>query len=174
MKSICLPAHLTAFYLVEGPPFTDRTYVYITFTLCLGKASVLFLWSLRLLSLVDISLAAEEAGKGAWLPLDLASAAYSSAPNRGLAPQKRERGELAASLCFAYFDCLKDGKGQMLLFLVISIYVYLTFSMNDLFYIDKKISFVARHVMIFPAAFALSASSPPGSRFLASERELII
>lgn len=45
----------------------------------------------------------------------------------------------------------------MLLFLVISIYAYLTFSTNDVFYIDKRILFVARHLMVFPAAFAFSA-----------------
>lgn len=62
----------------------------------------------------------------------------------------------------------------MLFFLVISIYAYLTFSLNDLFYIDKRILFVARHMMIFPAAFALSAWNPLGSRFLASKKELTI
>lgn len=55
----------------------------------------------------------------------------------------------------------------MLFFLVISIYAYLTFSRNDLFYIDKRILFVARHVMIFAAVIAWN---PLGSEFLASER----
>lgn len=107
--------------------------------------SVLFIHSLRLLHLFNISLAAKESGKAVCLPLDFVSLAYSSAPNRDLAPQIKERGQLAKSLCFAFFDCLKGGKGLMLFFLVISIYAYLTFSRNDLFYIDKRILFVARH-----------------------------
>lgn len=120
-----------------------------------GLQSVLLIHSLRLLHLVNISLAAKESGKAVWLPWDFVSLACSSAPSRDLTPQIRG-GELAESLWFAFLDCLKGGKGLML-FLVISIYAYLTFSMNDLFYIGKRILFVARHMMIFPAAFALSA-----------------
>lgn len=99
--------------------------------------SVPFIHSLRLLHLVNISLAAKESGKAVWLPPDFVSLACSSAPNRDLAPQVKERGELAESLSFAFLDCLQGGKGLMLLFLVISIYAYLTFSINDFFLLQK-------------------------------------
>lgn len=126
----------------------------------MGKASVLFIHSLELHHHYNISLAAKESGKTVWLPLEFMSLSYSSA-NRDLAPQMKGGRELveelAESLYLAFFDCLKGGKGLMLLFLVIGVYAYLTFSMNDLFCIDKRIVFVARHMMIFHVAFALSA-----------------
>lgn len=79
--------------------------MYITFIFCLERLqSVLFICSLRLLHLVNISLAAKESGKAVWLPLDCVSVAYSSAPKRDLAPQIREKGELAESLWFAFLD----------------------------------------------------------------------
>lgn len=74
--------------------------------------SVLFIHSLRLLHLVNISLAAKESGTTAWLPSDCVSVAYSSAPNRDLAPQIRETGELAESLWFAFLDCQKKRWGR--------------------------------------------------------------
>lgn len=94
MESISLPA----LYLVEGPRFTDRTWVYITlFFVWERLQSVLFIHSLRLLHLVNISLAAKESGKAVWLPPAFVSLACSSAPDRDLAPQVKERGELVKS-----------------------------------------------------------------------------